>query len=206
MNLNHLDRAVAFAVYFKFLGRFGPYPGADECWEYQGGLDKHRYGQHEDKRVKRGPIKAHRLMWCLVVGDLDDAVNVLHQCDNPPCCNPAHLYLGSQTDNLADMWSKQRGHVWGAKLTREQVAEIRSKWRPHDPHIANRLAEEYGVIPKTIRNIVRGVSWSFLGDASEIPEIRQSLVVCSRCGNKWLGTAKRSRCRQCGSFKVGSDK
>jgi len=109
---------------------------ADGCWEYLGGKDRDGYG-----RVRIWPIyiRAHRLAWTLTHGPIPVGLKVLHCCDNPPCCNPAHLFLGTNLDNVADKVRKGRqargawmakNRVNGerhphAKLTDEQVATIR---------------------------------------------------------------------------------
>ena len=75
-----------------------------ECWEWRGLRDKHGYG-------RKGPYKTtHRLAWEWANGPVPAGMCVLHRCDNPPCCNPDHLFLGTQADNLADMVAKGRHH------------------------------------------------------------------------------------------------
>ncbi len=54
--------------------------------------------------------RAHRASWQISFGPIPDGLQVLHTCDNPPCCNPAHLFLGTQLDNIYDMCAKGR-HV-----------------------------------------------------------------------------------------------
>lgn len=56
-------------------------------------------------------MKAHRVAYFLARGEFDARLFVCHHCDNPPCVNPAHLFLGTQRDNLMDMYSKGRGSV-----------------------------------------------------------------------------------------------
>lgn len=74
-------------------------------------------------------MKAHRISYFLTHGSLPHELEVCHTCDNPPCCNPHHLFLGTQNDNMQDCQQKGRTsrgdkHHWH-KLTEKQVVEIR---------------------------------------------------------------------------------
>ncbi len=77
----------------------------DECWEWTRYRDRAGYGQayHEGRDVP-----AHRLAWILTHGPIPDGLKVLHRCDYPPCVNPAHLFLGTQGDNVRDAVAKGR--------------------------------------------------------------------------------------------------
>ena len=99
---------------------------------------------------------------------LDEAIVVRHTCDNPPCCNPAHLILGQQKDNIQDM--HERGRASGGrtsrpgqsnpmcKLTDEQVSQIKSRRSAGEAGRA--LALEFGVSPAQISRIVTGKRWN----------------------------------------------
>src|SRR5579863_7137496 len=56
-------------------------------------------------------VSAHRLAWELVNGPIPKGMHALHRCDNSRCCNPDHLFLGTQADNMADMRRKGRGRI-----------------------------------------------------------------------------------------------
>ena len=79
------------------------------CWEWTGTLDQNGYGRLGVRRDgwPRNPT-AHRLSYDLYRGEIPSGIFVLHRCDNPPCCNPSHLFLGTQADNIHDMLSKGR--------------------------------------------------------------------------------------------------
>jgi hypothetical protein len=77
------------------------------CWEYQGPRRKDGYGFYNWGNDKL----AHRIAYRLACGEIPKGMVVMHTCDNPPCCNPAHLKLGTKGDNNRDMFAKQR-HVY----------------------------------------------------------------------------------------------
>lgn len=98
------------------------------CWEWMASRQYKGYGE-----VKWGmrKEKSHRVAWMLTYGEIPDNLWVLHHCDNPPCCNPLHLFLGTHQDNVDDREKKGRnvppiGEKNGNhKLTDKQVYEIR---------------------------------------------------------------------------------
>lgn len=132
-----------------------------ECWPWTAATNEHGYGVIRPEGRRNGPsLKAHRVSLELAGVDIDGQV-VRHSCDNPPCVNPAHLLVGSQADNVADMHERGRGNrgsVNGqAKLTEYVVAEIRR--RAAAGEMKKRLAREYGVDPSTITSITKRRSW-----------------------------------------------
>jgi hypothetical protein len=82
-----------------------------DCWEWRGGRIPQGYGA---VWINGQNHPAHRVAWELTVGPIPPGLMVLHRCDNPPCVNPAHLWLGTQADNMADKVRKGRAAV-GAK-------------------------------------------------------------------------------------------
>ena len=93
----------------------------------------------------------------------------MHSCDNPPCCNPAHLRAGTHAENEADKWARNRTRLQGrsgtansqARLTDQQVLAIRARYRS-GLETQRSLAVQYGVTRQTIGKIVRGLKWSSL--------------------------------------------
>lgn len=98
----------------------------DSCWEWTAYRDKTGYGTFGiDGKKERAP----RVAWALASGEIPDGLCVLHTCDNPPCCNPKHLFLGTRADNVQDAIRKGRHitgeMVGGSKLTEDNVHLIR---------------------------------------------------------------------------------
>ena len=76
------------------------------CWEWQGARSDNGYGRI---RISHGVASAHVLAYAVAHGRmLFPGEQVLHTCDNPPCCQFHHLFMGTQRDNMADMWAKGR--------------------------------------------------------------------------------------------------
>lgn len=81
-----------------------------ECWLWFGKIEWDGYGR---VKYKGKSYRAHRVAWELVNGEIEDGLLVLHRCDNPLCCNPSHLFLGTQQDNMTD--KKQKGRATGRR-------------------------------------------------------------------------------------------
>lgn len=142
--------------------------GADECWEWVAGKNYKGYG-----RLNVGGrqlMLAHRLAWVLACGEIPEGLCVCHHCDNPACCNPSHLFLGTNADNMADMVAKGRAsHATGlrgsahprAKLTEAGVLEIRRLWE--EASLSQReIGKMFGVGRRAIGKIVRRENWGWL--------------------------------------------
>lgn len=79
-----------------------------ECWEWRGGCNPAGYGQFGRGGEHGGMTLAHRWAYAHFIGPIPSEQNVLHRCDNPPCCNPDHLFLGTQAENMEDCQTKGR--------------------------------------------------------------------------------------------------
>lgn len=130
---------------------------SNECWEWTGSKLSAGYGMlYIGNQMKL----AHRYSYELHNGAIPQGMFCCHHCDNPSCVNPAHLFLGTHNDNMADMKSKGRQkHGNGkAKVTEAQVLEIRQKYaRGGITH--RELAAIYGVNREAISNIIQRKNW-----------------------------------------------
>lgn len=86
-----------------------------ECWNWVGCRDHNGYGRVGG----RGGRYAHRYAWTIFNGVIPDRLQVLHHCDNPPCCNPEHLWLGTHRDNMRDRDEKGRGYFGSPRHIRD---------------------------------------------------------------------------------------
>ena len=77
----------------------------NDCWEWQGTRRNDGYGLFWNGSRQ---VRAHRAAWELEHSSIPQGLNICHRCDNPPCVNPSHLFLGTQKDNLDDMREKGR--------------------------------------------------------------------------------------------------
>ena len=134
--------------------------GLFACWPWRGLLDANGYGRF----FYRGrPRWAHRVAYELLVGPIPQGREIRHLvCDNPPCCNPAHLATGTHQQNVADSVSKRR-HTFGerngaARLTTPQVQAIRAELATGRLH--RLIAADFGVSRTLIDMIGRGERWA----------------------------------------------
>lgn len=134
-----------------------------ECWDWTAGLNNKGYGIF---CFNKSRMYAHRFSYLVFNGPLLN-LNVCHECDRPICCNPKHLWLGTQLDNIRDARMKGRmkdppkpfNHKYTAKLTKQEVVEIRYLFDIM-PNLTNReVASSYNMTEEPIRQIRRNISW-----------------------------------------------
>lgn len=144
------------------INHLAPPAGNTECWLWTGPTNRRGYGRF----ALPGNIKilAHRAAWIEANGrDIPADKVICHSCDQPLCCNPAHLFVGTQTDNMRDMIRKGRKVVHrGEKnnrsvLTEDSVRFIRAN---QGKMKAAEIAAALGVPKSTVANVLWGGRWS----------------------------------------------
>ena len=135
---------------------------SNECWEWTASKDSDGYG---NGFASTGiAVKAHRLSWVIHNGPFTNNLLVLHKCDNPPCVNPKHLFLGTQRDNVYDCMNKmRRAHLFGethgrSKLTAKEVEMIKHLHLKRN--VPKKIISEwFGVTNTSICYIFNGKNW-----------------------------------------------
>lgn len=153
------------AVFYSRVPKLGP----EECWEWTGWRSTPNYGMFS---VGQTEFLTHRLMFFIKNGMLPPHLKVCHRCDNPPCCNPDHLFLGTQNDNVQDMIKKGRMGACGlppelikrgsacttARFNEEQVMEMRRLYA--DGMTQKELAIRYDVGSAWMCRLVHRKIWA----------------------------------------------
>lgn len=157
--MSHYE-TISPAIEARFHAGYAKGSRMDDCWEWSRAKTRSGYGVLNDHGTL---LYTHRIAWRLHSGAAPDPLHVLHRCDNPCCCNPAHLFLGTPKDNCDDKMAKgregKRGTLLGAahhqaKLTESLVLEIRQSSEP-----ARVVARRLGVTPENIRAVRNRVTW-----------------------------------------------
>lgn len=145
-------------------------PTTSGCMEWEGYKMKSGYGRF---RFNGKRVLAHRLAYVLAFGEIPKhethhgTLVVCHRCDNPLCCNPKHLFLGTQADNIADRDKKGRvsrvsrgkGIITHAKLSPEIVSEAKRLFTEKG-FSKSALARKFNVSASTMNRAIRGKTWN----------------------------------------------
>lgn len=135
----------------------------DDCHVWTGRCSSDGYGLMWCR--KEGLMVASRLVWEYTHGPIPDGKLVCHQCDNPPCCNVKHLFLGTNKDNITDMVRKGRGakgETSGkSKLTELTVIEIRKLYSTGNYTLVE-LGKKFNVSHQNISSVVKKETWNHI--------------------------------------------
>jgi hypothetical protein len=150
----------------------------DECWSWQGRTQIDGYGQFY--LPGSGSARAHRAAWALTYGAIPAGLFVCHHCDNPVCCNPSHLFLGTALDNNRDRDQKGRAgpHIWHgktekfprgidnftSKMTEEIVAELRRSAETNEV-----IGKRLGLSTSAVHRARCGQTWGWVKDPPPWP-------------------------------------
>lgn len=130
------------------------------CWEWDGAaVDENGYCQIKIDNVC---YYVHRVSYETFIGPIPNEMKVLHRCDNPPCINPEHLFLGTYQDNMNDMVKKDRQargeRHWKAKLTQKEALKLIEMYATGE-YSQKQLGEIFGITQSAISSITRGDLW-----------------------------------------------
>ena len=134
----------------------------DDCWGWSGQKTK-GYGRLSIGHT--GWVMIHRLSWTIHNGEIPQGKMVLHKCDNPPCSNPCHLFIGTQKDNISDAARKgrlntSRGEAHRHKLTTVQVLEIRRTFESGETKLS--ISKKFKTSRSNVQAIVNRITWTHI--------------------------------------------
>lgn len=141
--------------------------GQGSCWPWTGDHNRNGYGRAKVGGRKGKWRLATHLVWERENGPVPVGMQLLHRCDNPPCCNPAHLFLGTQADNVADCIAKgraRRGIFPGsmsnlASITEADALAIREAYARGGVY-QRELGAMYGLQQSGVSAIITGRTWA----------------------------------------------
>lgn len=149
----------------RFWSKVSKSPNENTCWEWQGSRVNGRYGKISSGGKRGLLLLTHRAAYEIATGKDPGNLKVLHSCDNPRCCNSAHLSLGSSLDNSQDMVSKNRQNkgekVPSAKLNSEAIPQIRALYATGG-YSQKAIALLFGVSQGAIFRVLTGETWKHI--------------------------------------------
>lgn len=151
----------------RFYNKVLPEPNTG-CWLWTAYTDKQMgYGWFRVTSKQR-MSPAHRVSWILNIGKIPASLFVLHKCDVPSCVNPAHLFLGTQQDNVSDCISKGRFRPmykgeehYNSKLTEELVLKIRALYKTNS-FSQSALAKKFKISKSAVKHVLKNRSWKHI--------------------------------------------
>lgn len=127
----------------------------NECWEFLGFKNNDGYGKIGISNNKTE--SAHRVIYRLYKGDIPKDKVIMHTCDNPSCCNPKHLKIGTQNDNIQDMVNKSRNITRvGIRMPKELVEDIKNNYKGQRG-FKIQMAIKYNCSPSTVTNLIKNL-------------------------------------------------
>lgn len=136
--------------------------GPSECWPWKGA--KFRFG-HGNFSLNGKATNAHRFSWVRTHGEIPSGLYVCHHCDNPPCVNPAHLFLGTPKDNSQDREKKGRGiRRIGSRSPKARVDEYKVLEIRRSDLKQIEIAKRFGITQTTVSRIRRRENWGHVRD------------------------------------------
>jgi hypothetical protein len=176
----------------------------EDCWPWQGFRTSLGYGQIGVGPAECGTTATHRVAWEVIHGPIPEGLIIRHKCDNPPCCNPAHLEVGTAADNSRDKIERGRAargsRLPHTRLSEEDVVYIRANyWREGIRSNSHELAAQFGVRREHICAIARGARRGSVihsdprpdtlcpcGDTAFWHEGNTGRCIRAGCGCRWM--------------------
>lgn len=145
------------------LRKFVPRGNPDECWEWTGFRQDGGRGEYGLMKADGVTKRAHRVAFELAYGPIPIGMEICHSCDNPPCCNPGHLSIGTRRDNMGDSIAKgrtSRGENH-SNLTNFDIRYIRTMYAVGVATQAE-LAQDHDISRRAVNKIVNRVTWKHI--------------------------------------------
>lgn len=172
----------------------------DGCWLWIGARNHNNYGRLADSTRPGHANLAHRIAWELTYGPIPDGMCVCHTCDNPPCVNPDHLWLGTHDDNMADRTAKGRDPLPpDVHIKMEIAAQIREEYAAGG--VTHRvLSERYGIDQSSVTRLINGKMWCNEDTVIPGPPPQRWAMrhdCCIQCGTTAIKHKTHGYCDRC---------
>lgn len=140
------------SVEHRFVKRFNAIFKSDGCWEWPGQRTSGGYGTLRKGGRDQSTAYSHRLSYTINIGPIPEGMVVCHRCDNPPCCRPDHLFLGTQAENVADKIAKGRQPRPQSAIPTPRVNGIAAALLAKD-QTQETIATAFGVSVRTVARV-----------------------------------------------------